>query len=147
MVRRRLQESDARKGFILDGFPRTCDQAEILENALSELSDNNLTLISLTADDDVIIKRLSERRKCTACHNIVNLNYLKEKNICPNCGSSNTFVKRKDDEVDVIKNRLKVFHQETKPVLNYYRNRAKLISVDGTQPVEKVTEEILNQLN
>ncbi len=147
IIKETLNDEKTRSGFILDGFPRTIEQAEILNKVLNELGENHLILISIAADDELIINRLSERRECTVCHTIVNLIFLNDENVCPNCGSKDTFIKRKDDDADVIKNRLKVFHRNTAPVLSFYEDKAKLINVDGTKPVEQVTDDILNQLN
>lgn len=143
-----LHDDKTKHGFILDGFPRTIQQAEILDKVLEHLSfPAKPTVIYLTSDDEVIVKRLSKRRTCSACGNIVNLNYLEDPTTCPYCGSKNTFVKRKDDEEDVIRNRLKVYHNTTAPVIGYYKDHAKVIEINGILPVEDVTEEILKKLS
>ncbi len=139
-----LNDPKSKNGFILDGFPRTIEQAGILDEIFKELGIKKAKLILITAKDELIIQRLSKRRECDACGNIINLNYLKDANKCPTCGSKNSFIKRKDDEVDIIKNRLKVFHKTTEPVLKYYENKSDLLVIDGTLPVDEVTKIIIN---
>lgn len=143
-----LHDDKAKDGFILDGFPRTIEQAKILDSVLNKLDDNSgAIVIHLDADDELIVNRLSKRRACSACGNIVNLNYIEDDSTCPYCGSKNTFVKRKDDEEDIIRNRLRVFHETTEPVINYYRDKTEVIEINGSRPVEDVTAEILDKLD
>lgn len=143
-----LHDNKAKDGFILDGFPRTIEQAKILDSVLERLDDNSEpVVIHLVANDELIVKRLSKRRACAACGNIVNLNYIDDETTCPYCGSKNTFIKRKDDEEEIIRNRLNVFHETTEPVINYYRDKVKVIEINGSQPVEDVTAEILEKLD
>jgi len=146
MVKNVLNDNKSKKGFILDGFPRTLNQAKILQPIIEDLFKQKLTLISLDAKDEIIIKRLTQRRMCSTCNSIVNLNFLKDSSNCPTCGSENSFVKRKDDEVDVIKNRLDIFHKTTKPVLDYYKDHGIIHHFDGTLPVDQITKEILKVL-
>ncbi|MCZ7604272.1 MAG: adenylate kinase [Melioribacteraceae bacterium] len=142
-----LHDDSSHNGFILDGFPRTLNQVEILENVLANLEgDKKIIVVYLTADDELIVKRLSMRRTCSACGNIINLNYIEDPSSCPYCGSKNTFVKRKDDEEEIIRNRLNVFHETTEPVIDYYKIHKDVIEVNGTKPVEAVTAEIISKL-
>ena len=133
-------------GFILDGFPRTVNQAEILLNIFHSLNIENPYFIILNAEDDIIISRLSSRRACTACKAIVSLDDIKEKNICPNCGEPETLYKRKDDEESVIKHRLEVYRESTIPVLDFYQNKFKIISIRGTDPIDIVTRGIFEAI-
>lgn len=143
-----LKDKKAKDGFILDGFPRTLNQAKILQPIVKEISDEKLIIINLEADDDIIVSRLSQRRMCKTCSSIVNLNFLKDSNKCPTCGSENSFVKRVDDDEKVIRNRLKVFHETTEPVLEFYRNNnTTILLFDGTKSVSKLTKEILDKIN
>ena len=146
IIKEVLQEDESQKGYILDGFPRTLNQANILDDILEELGHNDPCYISLKADDDLIIERLSQRRMCSVCHSIVSLNNLEDTLVCPFCNSKDSFIKRKDDDPEVIKNRLKVFHETTSPVIDHYKNNNKLIELDGTKPVKEVTDNILNAL-
>jgi adenylate kinase len=144
LVHNVLKAKSRSEGFILDGFPRTLNQAKILQPIVDELFDDPLLIISLDADTQVIIDRLAQRRMCNTCSGIINLNFLANPKKCPSCGSVNSFIKRKDDEVDVIKNRLDIFHKTTKPVLEFYKDHAVIHSIDGTLPVDKITTKILD---
>lgn len=142
-----LQDDTTKDGFILDGFPRTVEQAKILDNVLKALPSPEPVVIYLKSDDEVIVKRLSKRRTCSVCKTIVNLNNIDDPTTCPKCGSKNSLVKRDDDDEDVIRNRLKVYHNSTMPVIGYYKdNKTKVIEVDGTMPVEDVAAEIIEKL-
>jgi adenylate kinase len=146
LVKNVLKTDNCKDGFILDGFPRTINQAEMLQPIVDDLFNQKLIIIAIDAQDQVIIDRLGQRRMCSMCNNIVNLNFLKESNTCPTCGSQNSFIKRKDDEVEVIKNRLEVFHKTTKPVLEFYISHAINYHIDGTMSVEDITESICKKI-
>ncbi|MEJ5350006.1 MAG: adenylate kinase [Melioribacteraceae bacterium] len=147
IVKETLKEERCKNGFILDGFPRTINQAEILSKILSELNNEKLYLIKLDADDNVIINRLSNRLVCSQCGNILNKDEVTENFKCPSCGAVNSYIKRKDDDEEVIKKRLQVYHETTSPVFDYYKDKAFIIEVDGTQSIENVTNDILKKLN
>lgn len=147
LVEHMLKSNKCTVGFILDGFPRTLDQAKLFQPIVDEICTNELTLITLDADDEVIINRLTQRRMCSTCNNIVNLNFLADSKICPTCGSQDSFIKRIDDDADIIKNRLEIFHETTKPVLEYYEDKATIHHIDGTKTVEEITREILKTLD
>ena len=138
--------SAADKGFILDGFPRTINQAKILEPILDNLSDDKIFFIRLKADPDIIVARLSSRRVCRNCGYIINLKLNDDLSTCPNCKASDSFYKREDDDESVIRNRLKVYEENTVPVLDYYKDKVEIISVDGTNSVEEISQEILSLL-
>lgn len=133
-------------GFILDGFPRTINQAIILEPILDKLSHEQIFFIRLTADPDIIVERLTSRRVCSTCGFIINLKLSNDLSTCPNCNASDSFIKRKDDDEMVIRNRLKVYEDNTVPVLDYYKGKVEIISVDGTKSVEDISQEILSAL-
>jgi len=141
-----LQEPKSKKGFILDGFPRTLAQAEILQPILEKHNILNPIIISLDAEDKIIINRLSQRRLCTKCQNIVSNQEIINANTCPKCGSVGTLIQRKDDEVEVIKRRVEVFHNTTAPVIEYYKAKTKVFVIDGTLPIKEVTKTIFNCL-
>lgn len=148
IIRDRILQDDCKNGFILDGFPRTLNQAEVLDDILSNINKNNLIVLKLDAKDSVIINRLSSRRGCSNCGAIVNLADLVEENKCPKCKSVGTLFKRKDDEESVIKNRLDIYEKTTAPVLEFYKNRnSKVIHIDGSQSVDEVTDSIMGQIN
>ena len=146
MIREKLSEDGMKNGFILDGFPRTIPQAEILEGIFNELGFGKPVVIKLSADDSLIVKRLSSRRTCSACGAIVNLLTLENPNVCPECGAEGTLVQRKDDNEETIRNRLRVYHESTAPVFNYYKDKAVIIEVDGARSVEEVNQNILDEL-
>ncbi|MBI9072805.1 MAG: adenylate kinase [Melioribacteraceae bacterium] len=130
-------------GYILDGFPRTVDQAKMLEGIFKENNFKKPIILFLTADEKVVIERLSNRRQCSECSSIVIITAVKD-NCCPNCGAKNSLFKRDDDNEETIKNRLEVYFKTTFPVLKFFKDEGeKIIEVLGTDPIEKVTKNIL----
>jgi len=147
IIKDALSDSRCNKGFLLDGFPRTLAQAKAIDGLLKELNiSEKIFLISLRTNEEELIVRLTNRRACSKCQEIFNYNDIKDNNVCPNCGALNSFYHRNDDHEDVIRNRFKIFQSVTLPILEHYEKLGKVISVDGFQPVEKVTEDILNCL-
>lgn len=147
IIKDALNDKSAEQGFILDGFPRTINQAELLESTFQQTNIDLPIIISLETDDQIIIDRLSSRRQCNSCNNIVSISQLTEADKCPVCGKQNTLFKRKDDQEDVIRNRLRVFHEQTTPVLEFYKKKSKVVFVDGTAAIDKVTDSILKAIN
>ncbi len=147
IVKEALQSPKAKNGFILDGFPRTVDQAKILDDIFKELNINDVTLVIVDAEDSILIERITGRRICTVCGYILSQGTELPDNRCPSCKAENSFVKRKDDDEEVIKRRLRIYHETTKPVLDYYKGTKNSFTVDGTLPIEKVTENILANLS
>ncbi|PID61969.1 MAG: adenylate kinase [Ignavibacteriae bacterium] len=143
-----LKNKKCKNGFILDGFPRTLKQAQALTPILDEIFIANIKIINIKADNETIINRLMQRRMCSACGNIVNLNFLQNLDKCPTCGSIDSFIRRKDDTEEVIKNRLEIFHQTTKPVLDFCKENGKeIINIDGKLPVDEITSNILEAIS
>ncbi len=138
-----LNQSRCKNGFILDGFPRTLPQAKELENLFNELRLENIFYVNLTANNEEIIRRLTNRRACKVCQNIFTLSEIEDKEKCPFCNSPGSFYLRNDDKEEVIRNRLEVFKTTTQPVLDYYDRRGNLVTVDGLGPIEDVTAGIL----
>lgn len=141
-----LSDPKIRNGFILDGFPRTLEQAKLLQPILEKNFIKNYIILYLSAKDEIIINRLSQRRLCTKCKNIVSLKEITTVNTCPKCGAVDTLIQRKDDDEEVIKRRVELFHSTTEPVIDYYKNKVKVIIVDGTRSIKEVSEDILEQL-
>jgi len=146
IIKERLSKPDSQNGFILDGFPRTEIQAAALNKLLEELNINQFTVVYIFADEEELIKRLNYRRACKECGKIFSLQKIDGLDKCPNCGAENSFYLRDDDKEDVIRNRLKVFKSSTIPVLNYYKERREVVSVNGIGNIEDVNGLILTEL-
>ena len=142
IVRDRLAEPDCANGYILDGMPRTIPQAEALVNAGIEID----CVISMEIDDAVIEQRMTGRRVCGSCGASFHIvaNPPKHDGVCDLCGAPLTV--RKDDAPETVKNRLKVFHAETEPLKDFYKNLGNLKLVEGNQPIEYATRDILAAL-
>ena len=142
IVKERLSEDDCKKGFILDGFPRTIPQAEALDNMGVEIQ----YVINIDVADERIINRMSGRRVCEKCGSSYHLLYKKPavEGICTNCGG--TLVQRKDDHPDTVLARLDVYHKETEPLVDYYKKQGKLVDVEGQDSVEDTTALILKAI-
>ncbi len=142
VVKTRLDKKDCTKGFILDGFPRNIEQADYLEELLRETGIGIDYVLNLRADDDVIVKRMSERRACPKCCSNYNLssNPPKVEGICDNCGSA--IIRRQDDIPETILERLKVYHKQSEPLIDYYTKRDRLINIDSNRSVDYTTEQL-----
>ena len=142
LVKERLAMDDCRNGYILDGFPRTIPQAEALVNAGIEID----CVISIEIDDAVIEQRMTGRRVCGSCGASFHIvaNPPKVDGVCDLCGAALTV--RKDDAPETVKNRLKVFHAETEPLKDFYKKLGNLKLVEGNQPIENATRDILAAL-
>lgn len=146
IVKEALQSERAKNGFILDGYPRTVDQAKMLDTIFTELNIKNVKLVIVDAEDAILIDRITGRKICTSCGYILSKGDVLKDNKCPKCGNIDSFIKRKDDNEEVVKRRLAIYHEDTIPVLDYFKGKAEYISVDGTQEIEKVTQDILAKL-
>ena len=146
LVMDRIAQDDAKNGFVLDGFPRTIPQAEALDAALTKIGQSMDYAIDVDVPDENIINRMSGRRACLNCgatYHIVSIPPKKE-GVCDTCG--NELVLREDDKPETVKKRLDVYHDQTQPLIDYYSGKGILKSVDGTQPMEKVFEDIVSIL-
>ncbi len=146
LVMDRIAQDDCQNGFVLDGFPRTIPQAEALDAALTKINQKMDYAIDVDVPDDNIINRMSGRRACLNCgatYHIVSIPTQVE-GICDRCG--NSVVLRDDDQPETVKKRLNVYHEQTQPLIDYYQRQGILKSVDGTQPMEKVFDAIVEIL-
>ena len=142
----RESKDDCKNGYVLDGFPRTIPQADVLDKAVSELNDKIDYAINVDVKDDNIIRRMSGRRACLNCgatYHIVNVPPKKE-GICDTCGSE--LVIRDDDKEETVKARLLAYHEQTQPLIDYYNNKGILKEVDGTKDMNDVFADIVNIL-
>ena len=145
-VRERLAQEDCKNGFILDGFPRTLHQAECLEGILSELNIKIDFVIDIEVSTEKLLERLSGRRVCKDCgasFHVV-LNKPRVENICDECGGQ--LYTRKDDNVESVAVRLKTYQAQTKPLIEYYKNKGILVEINGQQDINDVFKEIVSKL-
>lgn len=143
LVKQRIKLDDCKDGFILDGFPRTLYQAQILEDIVGEITG----VVSITLDDDVIIKRMSGRYSCPDCGSVYHIEFYppKKNGICDSCSSD--LIQREDDKEATVKNRLKIYHEMTEPIQNFFREKGLLIEVDGYGDAASITQSIVEKLN
>ena len=142
LVADRLTWDDTKDGFVLDGFPRTIPQAEALTKALADMSTALDVAIDIEVPDLVIIDRMGGRRACVSCgatYHIVNIPPKKE-GICDKCGSE--LILRDDDKPETVKHRLDVYHEQTQPLIDYYKKMGTLKEVDGTVLMDEVFAQI-----
>ena len=147
IIKYRFSKSDCNEGFILDGFPRTTNQAVELDKLLQEMNINDIKLINIYADEEEIVKRLNSRRACKECGHIFTLSQIENSDSCPDCNAKNSFYLRDDDKEEVIRKRMEIFRMNTEPVLNYYEKQGKVISINGLGSVEEVNNNLLKILN
>jgi adenylate kinase len=131
IVCERLNQADAAQGFVLDGFPRTVDQALALDSMVE--ARGPLVVLDVVVPEDVLVKRLATRRICAACGS----NAAMDWSICGKCGGA--LVTRTDDSDDIVRERLKVYQRQSKPLVDYYSTRATFRAIDGNQAADVVT--------
>ncbi len=139
MTKPYLEENDS---WILDGFPRTREQAEALDEMLDEINEQIDKVIALEADDEELVERLSGRRQSEATGEVYHI----EHDPPPEEGSDEDpgpFVQREDDTEEAIRNRLQEYHEQTEPLKDYYEERGILVTVDASQDIDQVTEDVL----
>ncbi len=146
IIEERIKEPDAADGFILDGFPRTIAQAEALEKILSDNDRKIEHVISIEVDDEELVTRLTGRRMCKSCGESFHMvfNQPSVENVCDAC--SGELYQRDDDQEDTIRQRLEVYHDQTSPLIEYYRERGGLREVDGAGSISDIFDQIAAKL-
>lgn len=146
LVTDRVAQEDCKKGYVLDGFPRNIPQAEALTEALEKMGEALGFAINVEVPDENIVRRMSGRRACVGCGATYHMEYAptKEEGICDACGDS--LILREDDKPETVEKRLKVYHEQTQPLIDYYEAKNILHSVDGTKDIEEVFQDILKLL-
>ena len=142
MLLDRIHQADCKNGYVLDGFPRTIPQAESLNKALADMGEAIDFAIDVDVPDENIVNRMGGRRACLKCGATYHVEYAAPKadGVCDSCGSD--LVLRDDDKPETVQKRLSVYHDQTQPLIEYYKGQGVLRSVDGTQPMEAVFESI-----
>ncbi len=147
IIKDRLAEDDCKKGFILDGFPRTLPQAEALNSLMNDMGISLDKVISLNVPDELIVGRITGRRVCPDCGGSfhVEFNPSKVENVCDYCSAE--LIIRKDDNADTVQSRLSAYHEQTAPLIDFYTNMDVMITLDGTKDVSEVTADMIAALN
>lgn len=146
IVEERLKQDDALQGFLLDGFPRTLPQAIALDSALQKAGRSIDLAIEISVNEDELVTRLSGRRICRNCGTNYHALYNPPENdaICDICGGE--VYQRTDDEESTIRNRLKIYTDQTEPLVSYYGDKGSLAKIDGAKPVDEVTKNITDEI-
>ncbi len=146
MVEERLKQPDCEKGFILDGFPRTVPQAEALDKLLEKLGKKIDYAILIDVPDEELVKRLTGRRTCKKCGMMYHVMFKppKEEGKCDVCGGE--LYQRADDNEETVRNRLKVYHEQTEPIISYYEKKGVLHRIDGMGSIEEIFNRIVQLL-
>ncbi|MEG2159528.1 MAG: adenylate kinase [Clostridia bacterium] len=139
IVKDRLLKSDCAKGYILDGFPRSIAQAEALDRF-----QNIDYVVTLDVDKELLINRLCGRKTCTSCNGVYHIATLGGSVVCPNCGGQ--LITRSDDSEETVKNRIKVYEQNTFPLIEYYTRQGKVKLINANNPIDKVYADILDSI-
>lgn len=147
IVKERISEDDAKKGFLLDGFPRTIDQAESLNQIMSELDREIDAVINIEIPEEELMNRLTGRRICEKCGTTYHLvfNPPKVDGICDIDGGK--LYQREDDNPETVSNRLSVNVKQSKPILEYYNNKGVLKNIDGSKDIDEVTNDVIDILD
>lgn len=147
IVKERISEDDAKKGFLLDGFPRTIDQAESLNQIMSELDREIDAVINIEVPEEELMNRLTGRRICEKCGTTYHLvfNPPKVDGICDIDGGK--LYQREDDNPETVSNRLSVNVKQSKPILEYYNNKSVLKNIDGSKDIDEVTDDVIDILD
>jgi len=147
IVRERLQNPDCENGFVLDGYPRTVPQAVSLENLMNEWKQEIKRVFLFEVAEEILVQRITNRRVCPKCGRVYNLVSLppKSEGVCDDDGEQ--LVQRKDDREDTVRERLRVYQEKTAPLVDFYSERKKIVTVDGAAGIDRVCEIMLNTLD
>ncbi len=142
----RVAKDDCKNGYVLDGFPRTIPQAQVLDEEVSKMGDKIDFAINVDVPDENIVRRMGGRRACLKCGATYHIEHIppKKEGICDTCGSE--LVLRDDDKPETVKNRLDVYHKQTQPLIEYYDKKDILKTVDGTRDMNDVFADIVKLL-
>ena len=145
IVRQRLSKDDCANGFILDGFPRTVEQADALKKILEDLGKNLTRVLNIHVPSEDLIERAVGRRICKNCGATYHVKFHPPKGgVCDECGGK--LYQRADDNAETMTNRLNVYESSTRPLIDYYKRAGIYTEIDGRQPIDKVTEDLVNAL-
>jgi adenylate kinase len=146
IVRERLVKSDCENGFLLDGYPRTVAQAVSLDEMLFDLNMHIDAVLNIVVSHSLLLDRLTGRRICKECGATYHktFNPTKEFDVCDRCGGK--LYQRKDDNIETVESRLRVYNNQTKPLLDYYKAKGNLFNINGEQDIDKVFAEIKTTL-
>lgn len=146
IISERLAEPDAENGFILDGFPRTQQQALDLEDLLDQLGTPLDTAVLMDVDFEILMKRLTGRRTCSLTGKLLNVHFSSQEELDECTGAGGELIQREDDNEDTIGNRLNVYRENTEPLIDFYREREKLTAIDAEGSIEEVYERLTSAL-
>jgi adenylate kinase len=147
IVTDQIEKADG-KGFILDGFPRNVHQAEVLDKMLKENGREIDRVPVIEVDDDLLVERIAGRFTCANCGEGYHDKFKQPKaeGVCDKCGGTE-FIRRPDDNPDTVRNRLEVYHEQTKPLIDYYDEQGKVRMIDGEQAIDEVTKDLERAMN
>ncbi|MEL6214546.1 MAG: adenylate kinase [Pseudomonadota bacterium] len=147
MIRERLAEPDTAEGFVLDGFPRNTAQAEALEGVLAEIDQPLDAAVLMQVDTDILMKRLSGRRTCSKSGKVLNIHFSPKEDIQATLDMGGELLQRDDDQEATIANRLKVYEEQTSPLIDYYKSQDKLVVVDAVGSMDEVQQRLLTAVS
>jgi adenylate kinase len=147
MIRERLAQPDAQTGFLLDGFPRNTAQAQALEAVLIDLSAPLDTAVLMDVDFDILMKRLTGRRTCSVTGKLLNVYFSPQADIDACVQAGGELIKRDDDNEETISHRLKVYQQQTEPLIDYYRQQNKLVTISAEGEIDEVYRRLVGSIN